>query len=76
MDKGFNASAYQIVQGYRYFRNVPIPSNLPFAIAANGLIGDFGHERVKAVLLAIKSLNDADAQAEARAADLGEVTTG
>ena len=76
MDKGFNASAYQIVQGYRYFRSVPIPSYLPFAIAANGLIGDFGHERVKAVLLAIKSLNDADAQAEARAADLGEVTTG
>ncbi len=75
MEDGFNATLYQIHQGYRYFRGEELPGKLPFVTAANDLIRDFGRLRVKTVMAAIgDAKDDADAQAAAKAADPGETT--
>ncbi len=57
---GFNVTAYQVAQGYRHFRGVPIPGDMPFSTAGSGLVTDFGLERVRTVLTAIEFCADND----------------
>jgi len=72
MSKGFNVSLHQISIGYRYFKDEPMPGNLPFQQAGCDLVREFGLDRVRAVLTAIPNetgVSDDDALAAARAAD-------
>jgi len=74
--KGFNATAYQVAQGYRYFRGVPIPGDMPFATAGNGLVTDYGIERVRAVVTAIEFCADNDEVALSSAKKADDVFNG
>lgn len=67
--RGFNASCFQIRMGYLALRNAPLPSDLSFWEAGNGLVRDFGIDRVSAVLLAVPNdpaASEEDALAAAR----------
>ncbi len=70
MRTGFDVSLFQIRMGYRHFRGVPLPGNLPFVAAGDGLILDFGRKRVAAVLKAIP--NDASEAAALEAAQAAD----
>ena len=70
MIAGFNTSLFQIRIGYQHFRGKPLPGNLPFVAAGDGLILDFGRKRVEAVLKAIPNdASEAAALESAQAAD-------
>jgi hypothetical protein len=70
----FNVSLYQIIQGYRYFRGEPLPGDVCIQQAGCDLLRDFGHDRVKTVLLAMRAAvgDDEAVQAAGRRADQGQ----
>jgi hypothetical protein len=71
-NQGFNASAYQVRIGYKYFRNKELPGDLPFSEAGNGLVQDYGLLRVQAVVQGIPNApeqTEFEALARAKAAD-------